>query len=48
MSIDGAVPLTATSRTRNEMKRIGNERERRGRKRGLIAALEETRDEVAG
>jgi len=47
MSIDGAVPLTATSRTRNETKRIGNERER-SRKRDLIAALEEARHKVAG
>jgi hypothetical protein len=45
MSIDGAVPLTGTSRTRNEMKRIGNEGEETG---DLIATLEETRDEVAG
>lgn len=47
MSIDGAVLGTVTSRTRNEMKRIGNKRER-SRKRVLIATLEETRDEVAG
>jgi hypothetical protein len=41
MSIGGTVP--ATPWTRNEVKRIGNRE-----KEDLIAALEETRDEIAG